>query len=99
MGAGPISANLGELKGTGHDVATGDRKGREGASRLAYTTACVDIPRSLSRCRGVDDGFTPSRPLRSPGPTQRPVPIKFAPMGAGPIRASRLTKDHRKDII
>jgi radical SAM superfamily enzyme YgiQ (UPF0313 family)/uncharacterized protein (DUF433 family) len=44
-------------------VGTSDRKGREGASP-SFTQRHIDT-RSASESRSVEDGFTPSRPLRS----------------------------------
>jgi hypothetical protein len=79
-----------ELKHAIGDVATDDRKGREGANP-SPTSRRVDMLRTLSRRRSVDDGFTPSRPLRSPGShitkfllQPQNVPPKFAPMRVPP---------------
>src|SRR5437667_8805697 len=82
-GGSPIGANLGELDGTGCSVATGDRKGREGASPSS-TLRRADVPRATPRYRCVADGLAPSRPLRSlvaPSPSRA---SKFALMGTSP---------------
>jgi energy-coupling factor transporter ATP-binding protein EcfA2 len=52
-----------ELKSTGCSVATDDRKGRDGVNQSS-TLRRLNIPRT-PKCRCVDEGLVPSRPLRS----------------------------------
>ena len=54
---------MGADLGTPFVVGTGDRKGRDGAS--PSSTQRHDDVREAETNRSVDDGFTPSRPLRS----------------------------------
>ena len=79
--------NLGAQRaaGTGDD----DRKGREGASPSS-TQRRGDAPHATSGCRCVDDGFTPSRPLRSPGSHTNNRAIKFTSMRHSPYAIASL---------
>jgi ADP-heptose:LPS heptosyltransferase len=83
LGLSPINANLGMQTGTGTQTGVrhgdGDRKGREGTSPTSthplHSQAChAEIQ---ERC--VDDGFTPSRPLRSPSPNAPRIVLTGSP--------------------
>jgi hypothetical protein len=89
----PIGANLEAQKLA--DTGRGDRKGREGKSPSS-TQRYVDAP-STPKSRSVEDGFTPSRPLRSPG-THYPTTPKFAPMEVSPMPGAAFLKgDNHKN--
>src|SRR5436305_5182131 len=60
-----ISLPVDGERGDEVDGVTGNHKGRDEASSLS-TLRGIDVIGGRLRCRCVDEGFAPSRPLRSP---------------------------------